>query len=201
MYLNEKYLWFTLCNKLFYPVTETKMSLLSRICRNIKLAFNWRDWLWFEKKNYYIAVEAGHNIELTWIEWGALSPVACRLPSSNQLTWQHSICACLRSPSPRYPVESACHVPSLVIPQLTGTESQVPTEEMCLEWQVATELLIRKGRSSISFLKLTAFTLSRKPVSSCRKALQATFSSSLRVRSYWRSLKSWHSWGQWIHPP
>lgn len=171
MYLNEKYLWFTLSNKLLYPVTETKMSLLVRICRNIKLAFKWRDWLWF-KKNYYIAVEIGHNIELTWIEWGALSLVACTeipekpssQPSSNQLTWQHSICACMHSPSPRYPVENACLVPSLVVPQLTRTESQVPMEEMCLGRQVATRLLIRRGRSSISFLKLTAFTLSRKSV-------------------------------------
>jgi hypothetical protein len=70
----------------------------------------------------------------------------------------------MHSPSLRYPVKNACLVPSLVVPQLTRTESQVPTEEMRLEWQVATELLIRRGRSSISFLKLTAFTLSRKSV-------------------------------------
>jgi len=86
-------------------------------------------------------VEAGHNIELTCIEQGALSLVAytefpekpSSLPSSNQLTWQHYICTCMHSLSLRYPVENVRHVPSLVVPQLTRTESQVSFEEMHLE--------------------------------------------------------------------
>ena len=116
-------------------------------------------------------MEAEHNNELTWIGRGALSLAACTeflekpssLPSSNQLTWHHSICACMHSPSPRYSVENACHVPSLVVSQLTRTESQVSMEEMRLEWQVATELLIRRGRSSISFLKLTLLHFLENP--------------------------------------
>jgi len=39
----------------------------------------------------------------------------------------------------------------------------------------------------------TAFTW--KPVATCRKVFQTAFSSTLRARSNWGSLKSWRIWG------
>jgi len=154
-------------------------------------------------------VEAEHNIELAWIERGALSLVACTefpekpssLPSSNQLTWQHSICACMHSPSPRYPVENARHVPSLVVPQLTRTESQVFTEEMRLEWQVTTKLLIRRGRSSISFLKLTLLHFLENPSRHVKRHFKLPSRHHLKwdwiEGLWWADVPG----GQWIHLP
>jgi len=75
------------------------------------------DWLWF-KKLIILLYGSRHNNELTTIKQGAFSLAACTefpehpsSPSSSiQLTWQHSICPCVCSPSPKYPGENAHYV-------------------------------------------------------------------------------------------
>ena len=77
---------------------------------------------------FILLYEAGHNSQFTQIKRGAVSLVYCtEYPqhplspsSSNRLSWQHSICPCICSPSLRYPGENANHVCHLTAPQSTG---------------------------------------------------------------------------------